>query len=46
MPKLRKKVLEHPKAMNPANAPESLETAMQRFARNLSAESALFSVEM
>ena len=44
MPKMRKKVLEHPKAMNPANAPESLETAMQRFSRGLSAEQALVSV--
>lgn len=44
MPKMRKKVLEHPKAMNPANAPESLETAMQRFSRGLSAEQAVVSV--
>ncbi len=44
MPKMRKKVLEHPKAMNPANSPDSLENAMQRFSRGLSAEQALVSV--
>ena len=44
MPKMRKKVLEHPKAMNPANAPDSLENAMQRFSRTLLAEEPLYPV--
>ncbi len=42
MPKMRKKGLEHPKATNPANASDSLENAMQRFARNMAAETPLF----
>lgn len=41
---MRKKVLEHPKATNPANAPDSLESSMQRFSRNLAAEEPLFPV--
>ena len=44
MPKMRKKVLEHPKAMNPANAADSLENAMQRFGRTLLAEEPLYPV--
>jgi hypothetical protein len=46
MPKMRKKGLEHPKATNPANAPDSLENAMQRFARNMAAETPLFPATM
>ena len=45
MPKMRRKVLEHPGANDPAKAPDSLENAMQRFSRSLAAETPLFPVQ-
>jgi len=46
MPKMNRKVLEHPGANKPISSPDSLEASIQRFVKNLNAESPLFPVAM